>query len=182
MQWGNLVARYWWQGDPHMKKWLCFFLSAALGLAFSLATVAQEMDAVKGTIASIDRRGTVTYLQVTLASPSAQPTNPNLSVPKPDASVTTDLSTTKITVVPGMPVKLFITSSGGVFSPTVGVVESVPDATHCIVKVDPASLDETWQDPSDSNHLHKAGEYLKVGAQVSVWGVTSGTIRKSGGL
>ena len=93
--------------------------------------------------------------------------------------MTTDLSTTKTTVVPGMPVKLFIVDSGGVFSPTIGVVDSVPDATHCIVKVNPASLNETWQDPSDDNHPHKAGEYLKVGAQVSVWGVTTGTIRKA---
>jgi len=39
--------------------------------------------------------------------------------------------------------------------------------------VDPGSLNQTFQDPMDDNNIHKIGEFLKAGAFVAIWGVTS---------
>jgi hypothetical protein len=126
-----------------------------------------------GTVDGIARvEGEIT-LNVTIEAEQSQPSDPELSTGTPDDSEVTSFTTGSTQVVAGMPVSLVITRDGATFSPVIGSVESVVDATHCVVRVDPAALEQTWQDPSDANNVHKVGEYLSQGAAISLGGVTT---------
>ena len=111
--------------------------------------------------------GSVT-LNVTITGQTAQPSDPKLStgVAKPSDIMT--FSDDKTRILAGMPVSLVIEKSGAVWTPYIGVVESIVDGRRCVVKVDTEALKKTWRDPSDGNLVHKAGDYLHEGAKVSI--------------
>lgn len=154
---------------------LCF------GIAMAPAGGTHSGGALKGTIDSIEKRASGTYFSVTLTGDADQPSGSNLTAPQPDPSSTTDLSSTTVKVVKGSPVQLYVERAGTTFTPTIGLVDSVADATHCTVKVDLSALEQTWQDSTDNNRSHKAEEYLQVGAKVTVLAVVTGTIKQNEG-
>lgn len=153
-----------------------FSLAAlALALAAAPAALAQEGPITRmGTIDRIVQKEGGLYLEVTIEPVLAQPSNPQLSTGVPSPSQTKTLSNPTTEAVPGMPVRLIIERSGAMFRPAIGTVQSMSDSSHCLVKVTPGALDQTIQDPSEGNAVHKIGDYLKTGATVAIWGVTTG--------
>jgi hypothetical protein len=126
-----------------------------------------------GSIDEITRGGGGVVLEVTLQSETAQPLNPQLSTGVPDPSQVMDPGATPaVQVAVGSPVKLVIVRQGAVFRFSIGTVDSVMDKAHCTVRVDPESLNQTFQDPTDDNNVNSIREFLKVGAFVAIWGVT----------
>ncbi len=160
-----------------MTRLSATFSLAALALAAALApcALAQEGPITRmGTIDRIVQKEGGLYLEVAIEGTLAQPSNPELSTGVPDPSQIKTLSSPTTDVVPGMPVRLIIERSGAMFRPEIGSVESMIGASRCIVKVAPGALDQTIQDPSKGNAVHKIGDYLKIGARVAIWGVTTG--------
>ena len=152
---------------------LGIYLAVILAAKFSVALSAQVDVSIRGMVDSVEKRGNSIFLKVTIV-PSASDSSPGVVKPEQDPSVTTDLSKERpARVTAGMPVKLDVQSAGGYFSPSIGTVESVTDASHCVVKVDPAAMDQGWQDPSDNSN-HKVKEYLKPGARVTINAPLSG--------
>ena len=144
-----------------------------MGMCFAAGVLGEDPATRVGTIDQVTRGDGGTFLDVTLQGELAQPLNPQLSTGVPDPSQVMDPGATKaVQVVVGMPVKLVIVRQGAVFRFTIGTVDSVNDKTHCRVRVDPGSLNQKFQDPTDGNNSHSLGEYLKVGAYVAIWGVT----------
>lgn len=137
-------------GIRTFQRMACFGL---LALGACLPLPAQNAAVQGGTVASIDERGGSTYLRATLDATAGGP----------------EIAP----VAEGMSVRLVIATRGGQFTPTIGTVESVKDATHIVVRVDPSSLEETWKDPSDLAE-HPVREYLKVGARIALEGGRSG--------
>lgn len=127
-------------------------LLAILALFIPIPSPAQNAGALGGTVISIDEGGGATNLSVTLDTPA-------------DSGE-----------IVGMSVRLVIAGPGGQFTPTIGTVVSAKDATHCVVRVDPSSLEQTWQDPSDDS-THKVREYLRAGARIAFEGGRSGRRR-----
>ncbi len=151
------------------------FLAGAASL-FLLATMAAASGVLatrQGTIESISVLEGVTFLEVSIRSSFSQPSDPELSTGTSDASEIVNPARSMSSMLLGMPVRLIIQRSGAIFTPVVGTVDSVTDRGHCLVKVDATALEQTWKDPSDGNRVHKAGEYLKTGAVVSVTVVAS---------
>lgn len=146
---------------------------AVLALALSpLGWRAQDYASSRsGVIDSMANVEGVVTLNVTIQGELAQPSDSELSTGTADSSEVTTFTNGKTQVLVGMPVALAIVSQGGSWSPVIGTVDSIVDATHCVVRVDSGSLEQTWQDPSDGT-LHKAGDYLQQGASVSIMGVT----------
>lgn len=147
---------------------------AVLGMAAALGVGAQDyVSSRSGIIDTIAKVKGVITLSVTIEDELAQPSNPQLSTGVPDPSKVTSFTNGSTRVVTGMPVALVIVSRGATFTPVIGAVESVVDAGHCLVRVDSAALEKTWQDPADPGTPRKVGEYLKEGAAVSIVGVTN---------
>ncbi len=144
------------------------------GLMVARPARADDSPQRQGTIDSIDRPDGKIYLNVTLIGEDAAPANPELSTGTADPShITSFTSGGKTKIAVGSPVRLVITRQDAVFSPDLGAVDQIIDKTHCVVRVDPQLLEQTWQDPADGNQTHKVGEYMKTGATVTIYGVTN---------
>lgn len=160
---------------PAKKMIFSVFLTALLLIGYTSAALADDPATRVGTITAVAKTGAAIVVNVEVVSETAQPLNPELSTGKPDPSSVMDPGATKVVeIAVGMPVKLIIDRQGSAFRFQIGVVASMTDKAHCTVRVDPASLEQTFQDPADQNNPHKVGEFLKVGTAVAIWGVTPG--------
>lgn len=161
---------------PERGRMLLFvFLAVTMGMFLEIGVLGEDPATRVGTIDHVTRGDGGIFLDVTLQGELAQPLNPQLSTGVPDPSQVMDPGATQsVQVVAGMPVKLVIVKQGAVFRFAIGTVDAVTDKTHCHVRVDPGSLSQTFQDPTDDNATHSIGEYLKAGAFVAIWGVTPG--------
>ena len=147
---------------------------AVSGLCLTLGVVGEDPATRVGSIDQVTRSDSGVFLEVTVQGETAQPLNSQLSTGVPDPSQVMDPGASPaVQVAAGSPVKLVIVRQGAVFRFTIGAVDSVLDKAHCTVRVDPESLNQTFQDPMDDNNTHKIGEFLKAGAYVAIWGVTS---------
>jgi|WetSurMetagenome_2_1015567.scaffolds.fasta_scaffold04744_7 hypothetical protein len=155
---------------PNGKRTL-LLLSALTFLSAALCLLADDISTRVGTIDYVSMTDSGIYCDVTIQKEFAQPLNPELSTGTADPSqiMTPGGTTPTYQIAVGMPVKLVIVRQQAVFRFTIGVVDSMTDNLHCTVRVDPASLDQTFQDPVNDNQVRKAGEFLKVGAAVSIW-------------
>ncbi len=146
---------------------------AVFGLCLTLGVVGEDPATRVGTIDQVTRRDSGVFLDVTVQGETAQPLNSQLSTGVPDPSRVLDPGASPaVQVAVGSPVKLVIVRQGAVFRFSIGTVDAVMDKAHCTVRVDPESLNQTFQDPTDNNNAHKIGEFLKAGAYVAIWGVT----------
>ena len=151
---------------------LILAVTAVLGVCLAIAAWGEDPATRVGTIDRVTRGDGGIFLDVTIQGELAQPLNPQLSTGVPDPSQVMDPGATQaVQVAVGMPVKLVIVRQGAVFRFTIGTVDSMDDKTHCRVKVDPGSLNQTFQDPADDNSVRSLGDFLKVGAYVAIWGV-----------
>jgi hypothetical protein len=147
---------------------------AVSGLCLTLGLWGEDPATRVGTIDQVTKGDSGIFLDVTLQGETAQPLNPQLSTGAPDPSQVMDPGATRsLQVAVGSPVKLVIVRQGAVFRFSIGTVDSVVDKAHCTVRVDSGSLNQTFQDPMDDNNVHSIGEFLKAGAYVAIWGVTS---------
>jgi hypothetical protein len=149
-------------------------VSAAVSLGFASAFLAADPPTRMGTVDRISKTDSATTLYVSIQGELDQPADPKLATGTADPSqiMTPGGTTPSDKLAVGMPVKLVIVRQGAVFRYTIGTVDAVTDSLHCKVKVDRASLDRTFQDPTDDNKLHKIGEFLVEGASVAVWGIS----------
>jgi len=154
-----------------VNRWIVLCV-VALAVSFLPALKAQTVRGAQrsGTVEQLDTVKGVITLKVVLAGEQAQPSDPDLSTGVPEPSQIMALTGGRTQVRLGMPVSLMVEKSGAVWCPYIGTVKSIADGTHCVVEVDRTALAKTWQDPSDQNQLHRAGEYLVVGASVLVMG------------
>lgn len=160
---------------PHGKKLLVLFLVAASVLTFAVVLRADDPATRVGTIDDISNTDSGIYCDVTVQKELAQPLNPEISTGTADPSqiMVPGGATPAAQIAVGMPVKLVIVRQNAVFRFTIGVVDTVTDNWHCTVRIDPAALDQTFQDPVNDNQVRKAGEFFKVGAAVAIWAVAS---------
>lgn len=153
-----------------------FPIMAALvvsGLCLTLGVWGEDPATRVGTIDQVSKGDSGIFLDITVQDETAQPLNPQLSTGVPDPSQVMDPGATPaVQVAVGSPVKLVIVRQGAVFRFSIGTVDSVMDKAHCTVRVDPESLNQTFQDPTDDNNVHSIREFLKAGAFVAIWGVT----------
>jgi len=156
-----------------VNRWIAL-CSLLLGASLLPALWAQSHfgDRRSGNVEAVETVKGVLTLKVTLAPEQAQPADPELSTGVPDPSQIMSLTGGRTQVRAGMAVSLVIEQSGAVWTPYIGRVKSIADNTRCVVEVDPAALGKTWQDPSDQNKVHRAGDYLVVGATVLVMGTS----------
>jgi hypothetical protein len=152
-------------------KKLLLLLSALAFLCVALSLLADDLTTRVGTIDSVSKTDSGIYCDVTIQKEFAQPLNSQISTGTSDPSqiMTPGGTTAAYQIAVGMPVKLVVVRQNAVFRFTIGVVDSMTDNLHCTVRVDPSSLDQTFQDPVNDNQVRKAGEFLKVGAAVSIW-------------
>jgi hypothetical protein len=157
---------------PNGKRSLILLAALAL-LCAAPCLRADDPTTRVGSIDSVSNTDSGIYCDVTIQSELAQPSNPELStgVAEPSEIMTPGGTTPSAQIAVGMPVKLVIVRQDAVFRFTIGVVDSVTDRHHCTIRVDPAALDQTFQDPVNDNQVRKAGEFLKVGAGVAIWAV-----------
>ena len=152
---------------------LILVTTAALGVCLTLGAWGDDPATRVGTIDQVTRGDNGIFLDITVQGETAQPLNSQLSTGVPDPSQVMDPGATPaVQAAVGSPVKLVIVRQGAVFRFSIGAVDSVIDKRHCTVKVDPGSLSQTFQDPTDDNNVHKIGEFLKAGAYVAIVGVT----------
>jgi hypothetical protein len=158
---------------PTKKMFFSICLTALLLLVFSTAALADDPPTRTGTIDAIRQTDNGIYFDATIQGELAQPLNPQLSTGTPDPSQIMDPSggQQSVQLAAGMPVRLVIVRQNAVFRFMIGSVDQVLDRTHCTVRVDPAALNQTFQDPVNDNEIRKAGDFLKVGAFVAIWGV-----------
>jgi hypothetical protein len=146
---------------------------AVSGACLMLGVWGEDPATRVGTIDQVTRRDNGIFLAITVQGETAQPLNSQLSTGVPDPSQVMDPGATPaVQVAVGSPVKLVIVRQGAVFRFSIGTVDSLMDKAHCTVSVDPGSLNQTFQDPTDDNNVHSIGEFLKAGAFVAIWGVT----------
>ena len=159
----------------HPRRTLLILVTLAVsGLCLTLGVLGEDPATRVGSIDQVTRGDSGIFLDVTVQGETAQPLNSQLSTGVADPSRVMDPGATPaVQVAVGSPVKLVIVRQGAVFRFSIGTVDSVMDKAHCTVRVDPGSLNQTFQDPMDDNNIHKIGEFLKAGAFVAIWGVTS---------
>jgi len=157
---------------PNGKRFLVLLAALAL-LSVAPCLRADDPPTRVGTIDNVSKADSGIYCDVTVQKELAQPLNPEISTGTPDPSqvMVPGGAAPAVQIAVGMPVKLVIVRQNAVFRFTIGVVDSMTDNWHCTVRVDPASLDQTFQDPVNDNQVRKAGEFLKVGAPVAIWAV-----------
>lgn len=146
---------------------------AVSGACLTVGVLGEDPATRVGTVDQVNKGDSGIFLDVTVQGETAQPLNSQLSTGVPNPSQVMDPGATPaVQVAVGCPVKLVIVRQGAVFRFSIGTVDSVLDKAHCTVRVDPGSLSQTFQDPTDNNNVHNIGEFLKAGAYVAIWGVT----------